>query len=490
MQVNRRRSALATLAGSSSVTLVAAIQSVVLLPLYLSVLGAHTYGAWLATGEAVVWMLAFDLGIPNFLTQRSGAFLAVGKYREIGAHAASSVLVLSVLAVAVFAAGWFVAPAVSTLLSADLTTALRISALSVSLAMVSNVAVGLSRGLQDTGLVQAFALTGVVAGFVVTLVSLQSGLGVESIAFGLLARSSVALIGAAMFWVLRVDRRITSVARPDRESLADMGRHCPGLFVAGMSYALMNNSMVTVAALAFRPEVAAIVGVTRKAADLARAVLDMVGHATYGGFAHLFAEGDSTKSNRVHREIVSTYFVASVGLLSAYVAVNQALVTAWVGAEMFGGVALTVAMAIAAGAGGWSYLQASLLRSIGAHGSSSAALIAECTVRLALMVGLAFVLGPVGLPLATIATSLVTGVWCARRLRRQIGGSVAPDAKVWTVRFAPFVAGALLASVGVSGGWTFVLAVGSLMVFVATLLLVVSDPALAGLRNRILRGAL
>ncbi len=489
MRTARRRSALATLAGSSSVTLVAALQSVVLLPLYLEVLGARTYGAWLATGEAVVWLLALDLGIPNLLTQRAGAWLATGRKREIGEHAATSVIVLSVLGLLVACVGWFVAPLVSALFGTDLTLALRLAAFAVSLSLVSNVFVGLSRGLQDTGFLQAFALAGVVCGFVATAWMLTTGFGVESLAVGLFVRAVVAFVGSALYWIARVDREIVHGARPGREASRDILRHCPGLFAAGMGYALTNNSMVTVAALVFRPEVAAVVGVTRKAADLARAVLDMVGHAAYGGFANLAAQGDRARTAKVYREVVAAYFVAAVGLLSAYVAVNPALIEVWVGPEMFGGVALTVALAVSAGVGGWAYLQASLLRSIGEHGLSSRALVAECGLRIALMVGLAYAFGPVGLVVATIATALVAGHWCALRLRRSIGGSESVPVRVWVARSLPLMLALGICSLGWGSGWAFVLAAGVATVSLVVLLLLWSDPALSGWRVRLKRGA-
>src|SRR5512136_152353 len=73
MTTSRRRAAVATLAGSTASTLIVSIQAVVLIPLYLHAIGPRLYGAWLGSGEILVWMQAFDLGLPNLMIQRIGA---------------------------------------------------------------------------------------------------------------------------------------------------------------------------------------------------------------------------------------------------------------------------------------------------------------------------------------------------------------------------------------------------------------------------------
>ena len=494
--VRRRRSALATLAGSSATTVVAGLQSLVLLPLYLDVLGPRLYGAWLATGEVLVWMLALDFGIPNLLIQRTGASLAAGDKKSIGAHFSASALVLTAVAAVLCAVAWFAAPLVSGLFGvgdSGLAGALRLGAIAVSISIVANALVGLSRGLQDTSLVQGFVFVGTVLGFGVTAWMMMAGFGLESIAYGLLARAAATMAGGLVFLWVRVDRAILGAVRPTSAAFQDIGRHCPSLFAAGLSYALMNNSMVTLAALMFRPETAAVVGITRKAADLARGVLDMIGHASYGGFAHLFAERDAPKSARVYRELVATYFVAAVALLSAYVAVNSTFIANWVGSEMFGGFALTAALAVATALGGWSYLQASLLRSIGLHRDSSRVLLVECGSRLGLMVVLAYAIGPIGLALATCVTAIFAGVWASRRVWTEIGAQEGSSRAIWMWRVAPFVVGSAFGCWGALGGWTHVVVIGLAVALAAVVSLLHTDPALSAIRslfsNRFQRGA-
>ncbi len=491
MGTNRRRSAYATMAGSTASTVVAAAQSLVLLPLYLREVGPGLYGAWLATGEVLVWLLAFDFGIPNLLIQRVGALHAKGDKGAIGSHFATSLLSLLAIAVLVLlvvsVSAPFIAPVmrVSGSDAAALVSSLRIGALSTSLMLLAYGFVGLARGLQDTSLVQGVSLAGTVAGFALTAWMLLGGFGLVSIAYGLLVRSSFTLIGGLLFLMFRADRGVRGSLRPTRDAVSDIAKNCPQMFAAGIGYALMNNSMVTIAAVMFRPEAAVVLGVTRKAADLARMVLDMIGHSSYAGFSHLYSQGDRSRVRSVYRELQSTFFLVSTSLLAAYVAVNPAFISNWVGSEMYGGFALTLALAIATITGSWSYFQISLYRSMGHHGAASSALLVECGVRLALMVGLAYTFGVVGLAVGAIVTAVASGVWATRKIKASIGAS---RDGAWVWRGLPFVGAATIGFLGVGGGWGLVIGIGALVCAVVFGTLVAADPALHVFRRKFLGG--
>jgi O-antigen/teichoic acid export membrane protein len=488
----RRRSAHATLLGSGACTVVAAVQTLVLLPLYLSKIGPELYGIWMATGEVFVWLLAFDFGVPNLLIQRTGAFLADGDSRSIGSHFGTSLLVLGGIAAIVFSAVYVFAPTLagsfglSVAGAISLADALRVGALAMCLTLVGYGFVGLARGLQDTTSVQAAALAGTVLGFGTTAALLLADFGLLSIAYGLLVRGSLTLAGGIV-WFFSTQGSVRGTVTVSRGALADIGRHCPPMFAAGMAYALMNNSMVTLAAVMFSPQAAVVLGVTRKIADFARGLLDMVGHAAYGGFSNLFAEGDRERVRSVYRELQSTFFVIAVALLAAYVAANSAIVASWVGAEMYGGFGMTVALAGAVGTGAWSYMQVSLYRSMGHHGRASSALLAECAARIAAMCGLALWLGPVGLAVGALVTATVSGVWASRMIAIEIKASPDSGLRVWAWRVLPFVVGGAIALSGVRDGWGYALAIAMLVGSASVVALLIADPALAHVRTTLRR---
>src|SRR5947209_4163631 len=98
--MSRRTAALVNLCGSTANTLVVAVQAVILIPLYLHFVGNRLYGAWLASGDILVWLQVFDLGLPNLLIQRIGAADGAGDDETIGEYLATGAVSLLLLGTA------------------------------------------------------------------------------------------------------------------------------------------------------------------------------------------------------------------------------------------------------------------------------------------------------------------------------------------------------------------------------------------------------
>lgn len=489
MTVRRRRAAITTFAGSTATTLVASIQALVLIPLYLHYLGPTLYGAWLASGDLLVFMLAFDMGIPNLIIQRIGAALAQRDSRAIGAYFGTGIVVLSSFAVLLGAALFAISAWVPVWMrlhgqeAEALRGAFLLGAAAICTMLVNYAFQGLARGLQETTVVNVAALLGVILGFGVTFAMLISGFGVWSIAAGLAVRSGTVLLGSLGFLFLGVDRSIRRHIRVDRETGREFWRISPPLFIAGLGYTLMNDSQVLLAATVLGPEIAAVFAITRKAADMAGTILDAVGQGSYGGFSHLFAAGDGVRSRAVYREIVAVYLSLGIAFMCAYMAVNPSLVTVWAGAKMFGGGGLTICLALATLITGWSYLGVSLYRSTDHHKAASAILLIECACRIPLMYGLILWLGLPGLPIGAIATAILSGAWSHSRISRLLPArGMGEPARAWSGRVAVFALGVALCIFGSRPSWSFVILVGAGMIALSGFVFLSLDPVLGRVR--------
>jgi O-antigen/teichoic acid export membrane protein len=489
--ISRRKAAIGTFASSTATTFLVAVQALALMPLYLSHVGPRLYGGWLATGDLLVLMLAFDMGIPNLLIQRIGASLAASDQRAIGAYFGTGASILVAFAAVLGAALCVAAPFVPGWVhltgseAATLQQAFLLGSLATCLMLVNFIFQGLARGLQQTTVVNLSSFIGALLGFGLTLFLLLKGYGLLSIAIGVSVRSSVTLLGSVLFLCFGVDRAILRSLRFDKTVAREFWRLSPPMFVGGVGFSFMNNSQVLLAAMVLGPEAATIFGLTRKATELARSVLDAVGHASYGGFAHLFAAGDRAKTWAVYREVIAVYLAIALALMCAYVAVNPSLVSVWVSPKQFGGVPLTVLFAMATTVGGWSYLTLSLYRSTDHHMAVSGALLLECAVRLPLMYGLLLMFGLPGLPLGVILTGLASGMWAHRRIAAllpQIASNVAVH-PIWAARAATFATGVLICTISIQASWSFVLGVGLCVVAVCGVIFMTTDPLLARMRT-------
>lgn len=494
--VNRMRAAMTTFAGSSATTMLVSIQALVMMPLYLSHIGSRMYGAWLATGELLVLMLAFDMGIPNILIQRIGAALAKKDTKAIGAYFGTGAVILCTFATALALCLAVISPFVPTwvhLKGAEaqlLQNTFLVDTFAICFMLINFIFQGLARGLQSTTVVNISSFFATFLGFITTLTLLLNGYGLWSISIGVAVRATLTLLGSILFLLFGVDRSIRESLCYDREVAKEFKKLSPTMFAAGVSYGFMNNSQVLLAALFLGPESATIFGLTRKAADVARNVLDAVGNASYGGFAHLFASGDTKKSQAIYKEIIAVYVAVGLALMCAYVATNPSLVGVWVSKKVFGGSLLTILLALSTLIGGWSYLTLSLYRSTDRHKAVSNALLIECGCRLPVMIGCLLWLGLPGLPIGAISTGLISGIWAHFKVRGLLGMGNENSVRqnfVWAARITTFALGAIICLVSFRPNWSYVLTVGATLLIGCGALFLGIDPLLNRVRNSVLR---
>jgi O-antigen/teichoic acid export membrane protein len=494
--VNRMRAAMTTFAGSSATTLLVSIQALVMMPLYLAHIGSRMYGAWLATGELLVLMLAFDMGIPNILIQRIGAALAKSDTKAIGSYFGTGAVILGSFATMLALALAMVSPFVPTwvhLHGAEaqlLQNTFLLDTVAICFMLINFIFQGLARGLQETTVVNVSSFLATLIGFITTLTLLLTGHGLWSISIGVAVRATLTLLGSILFLCFGVDKAIRSSLRYDREVAQEFKKLSPSMFAAGVGYGFMNNSQVLLAALILGPESATIFGLTRKAADVARNILDAVGNASYGGFAHLFASGDTKKSQAIYKEIMAVYLTVGLALMCAYVATNPSLVGVWVSKKVFGGNVLTILLALSTLIGGWSYLTLSLYRSTDHHKAVSSALLLECGCRLPVMVGCLYWFGLPGLPIGAISTGLISGIWAHLKIRGLLGmdqGSDLRQKMVWVARLSVFTLGTIICLVSFRPSWSYVLGLGASIVLVSGALFLGIDPLLGRVRHYVKR---
>jgi len=492
MGVSRRKASFVTLTGSSLNTFIISIQAIVLVPFYLKAIGPRMYGAWLGSGDFLVWMQAFDLGIPSLIIQRIGAAYGEEDYRSVGEYLAASVcvLILVAFALAIFATGFsFVLPNLMGIDGADaliLRECFIVSALAAAIGVANNSVVGFSRGVQDTSLLSATLVISAVTGFAVSLGLILSGWGLWSIALGMAARALVSVIGSLFFVAKHLRGNIGRFYRIRKKVVREILMISPITTLGGLGYALMSQSESALVAILIRPEMAVVMTLTRRAVDVARSLVDAVGMAAYGGFAHLVNSPDRSRTLQVHSEIHTFRLSIAISMAVAYMTVNASLISVWVGADQFGGSLLTILIAIQFIVTGSSYLMNYLFRATGPVMKGSALLLAECIVRLPLMVILLRWLGLPGLPISAILTGIPFG-WLAFRWTQRQVSTISREypreiKRIWFVRGMIIALGISAAILVRHPSWIFVILAGSIVAIGSTAAFIMLDPRMKDIR--------
>lgn len=313
-----------------------------------------------------------------------------------------------------------------------------------------------------------------------SLVLILSGWGLWALALGLAARAAALLFGSFVFIGPIFKRNLSPFFRIRTPILRELVSASPGTAFGSVSYAVMNHSETALVAILIRPELATVLNLTRKAADVARGILDTIGFASYGGFAHLVGSDQRHRALHVHAEISSFYLSMAVVAASAYMAVNGSLVSVWVGADLFGGVLLTMLMAAQLIVVGQSYLLNYLYRAAGPVLKGSVLLGIECIIRFPLMVGLLLWIGLPGLPLAAITTAALSAALVNRWTEKELSSFTepvrTPAGRLVVVRVAILATGILGGLLVSEPSWAYVLVTGSLIMLVGGSVLLVVDP--------------
>lgn len=440
-------------------------------------------------------MQTFDLGLPNLMIQRIGAAHGRGDSKSVAEYFATGMATMAIVALVIGLAAFalsFLLPGWMRLVGDEahlLHLCFIVGTAASTLNIFNNVIVGFARGIQNTAFINVVAIISGLVGFAVSLGLILTGWGLWSMALGLVARAGVSLIGSGIFLTMTLRGNLIRSFRVRGPVLREFLLISPATALGGIGYAVMNQSELALVAIFLRPELAAVLNLTRKALEVARGLVDTIAFATYGGFAHLATSNQRHRLLHVHAEINSLRLTLAVALASAYMVVNASLVSVWVGSSQYGGALLTTLIAMQFIVVGNSFLLNYLYRAAGPVTRGSLALAAESIMRVPLMIGLLLWLGLPGIPIAGIITGSLFAVLAYRWTIQKVASFAEPRPMtsrwVWVTRAALLGLGILGCVFVRRDTWAFVITAGSAVAISGLVVLVLLDPLLKVIRDQL-----
>jgi O-antigen/teichoic acid export membrane protein len=460
------------LGGAGSAVLVT-IQSLVLIPIYLDQLGMRLYGAWLGSGEILVWLLALDLGLPNLITQRVAAAHSDGDQERVDAWVYCGGLLLALVALTIAAAGIALAGGLPVFMGLQgddargLVDAFRLGCVATAISLFSNLFIGYSRGVQRTFFLNGVSILAVAANFATSLALILAGYGLMAIAYGMLARAVVMLAGGALF-VAAEDPRPRLVPGPLlRGTLTEALRMAPITTLGAISFAVTTRCELFVVATLGAPEMASAYMVVRKGAELGRTFMSILSFACYAPFAHLVATRDWARIRNTYASLRSLQSSIAVALLGAYVLLNASFVDVWVGAGYETDLLLTVLIALQTYIYAEALLANYLYRATGRVAEGAKAMSAEALCRVVLLI-VVFAASRtlIVVPAVGAVTSAGLALFGGRRLAQFIASgsneSIPPrPLKLTIVRLTLGILATALAMTVDRPDWLFIVAAGA-----------------------------
>jgi len=431
-------------------------RNIVLVPLYLRHISLGEYGAWLATGGALVQLLLTDLGLSGVVSQRVAHRLGASGTERLGRLIGAGLLSAAALGAVLFLVSVAIAPFLPATqgLSPEevrrVTWCFVIAGLGNGLAFVSTTATGILRSLQrpiSAGLVNLLSDLGSV---IVTVVVLLGGSGLYALAVGMLARSVIG-VGAGLGALAAAWIRIPAL-RPHASwpETVELWRASSKFFVTSLGMKAQSQANTLLVGSILGPHSAALYGLTVRAHETVLMLMAQFNAALAPSLAHLVGSDERERLRALVRRLLPLISVVAAIGFTLTATLNRTFVSLWVGPEAYGGAAVSVLMALALWTTTVSYIAYEVLIAHGEFGYISRVFVPVALLHLALLfVGVRF--GMWAAPAAMVLSTLVLGAVFWRQVGRE-GGLTRRDV-------AAFVGDlAVVAAISVGTGVAFTLA--------------------------------
>ncbi len=463
------------------------IKGVMLVPLYLTYVEPHLYGAWLASGGIIGYLAMLEFGVNRVLIQRTAQAAVASDSGRLASLMGTGFCINATLSTLPFLLGLSISPLIPPLFgvqaenTAEFTAAFIVAALSSSVMMFSFMASSTMQGLQRQVVINICFTGGLGLGILTTVLAIYRGYGLVSIPLGSLVHALVTGVGDYSYMLL-VTARYGKFGRPTFSGsvFRDLFRSAAHVFSGSMTGAVTEQSDKVVIGSLLNPLLCNVYVFTGTAYRMLSLLVGYVSHAMMPSLAHLGGQADPDKLKSIIGLLVHFSLVFASVVLGGALFLNQEFVHLWVGPQYYGGEALNALLLMVAGAGVLSVVLNNTLVAMGQFPGISRAALLEAVVYIPLVLTLACRWGLPGVAAALVAaktagTLLVRGPCLVQRLRISPAEIRASLSSLAAPMAAPLLVGAGLNYVFSPATVTTFVAAGCIYTSVAIALSVLLD---------------
>ena len=410
--------------------LVGILNGLVIVPLYLKYIDLGLYGAWLATGNILMWLTIIDPGVGDVLIQRVSESYAKNNRNEIGKQLASSMILSSIITLIALSCGislmYFIDNIVNASSSIDIIVLKKAfyygtigTAATLFSYFISGALIGLQRSKED-GLIGS--IKGIIS-FILKPVFLILGFGLLAIPYSTLIGSLVYLI-LTSFVFLQIVRKEKIKLIFDYQYFFSYSKIFIYTFSSKMFSTLKDNVDLILISRFVNLEMVAVFELSRRPMKILYRLVGRPAAALMAAFANLKGEGDRVKLQDVTEKITFLSLAGLIFITSGFIAFNKNLISAWVGPELFIGQTFNLILALFFMFKTFTYILASLTYSLGNIKGNSLIKILGDSIALILLFILGYFFGIWGIILSPFAVVIfVELVYFPNKLSALIGKS-------------------------------------------------------------------
>ena len=422
---SRKRATILQAVGGYALTGVNIVQGLVLIPLYLHYIGVHIYGLWLASGGILGMLGLMNFGIGSMLIQRIASFYGKKDLPQVGIYFINGMIVYIGICLLFGLVGWIISlwlPDILTAIGNDsdlLQQCFQLAVVAMVLAVFNECLRSFSQALLRPIIPMIGMVVGRIVGIGVTIWMLFDGFGLWAIPVGLLVSESLILL-LNVFNTLGLFRRLNVRVEFKKSVIKEYCKTAPVLLMATAGDTLSQEAEPLLITVFLSPEVTTAYMITRRAADIVFKMLSVITGSTMGTFSHLVGSDNRDNVRNIASKLLFISFSLGVTGFAAYVGLNQAFVSLWVGESFALDQMVILFIALGFFAQAFGGLLKRMLYGLGDFTYTSTVIMLEGVSRIFMASALLSLLGVVGVPLAFALSCLLSILILGPRLKTEL----------------------------------------------------------------------
>ena len=397
--------------------ILAVVNGLVIVPFYLKFIDHALFGAWLASGNILVWLTIIEPGVGEVLQQKVGSAYGAKDHTKVGLYIGSGIAISTaiaiVVAIACFLFQYLIAGILNLPSSIDipqLLHAFTIAAMGTSLILLSYAFVGSNQGLQSSLGIGTILVVAQVISLVVNLVLLFKGYGLLSIAYSTLVRGIGVTAGNIIYLLIRLKKERIPLLF-EKKFFISFSKLFSYTFFSKISNTVVSNIDLILVARFVNPETVTMLELTRRPITIIQSFSNRISVAFMPAMAHLHGEGNIPRVRELFLNFAFIFSWASMFIIFGFVAFNKDLLNVWAGHSVYIGNPINILLCISLLFTSYTYNISNFTFALGNIKGNSFITIVKSISYVVLMIVLGYFFGIYGFLAASILSVLVSEAW-------------------------------------------------------------------------------
>jgi O-antigen/teichoic acid export membrane protein len=395
------------------------VHPIILVPFYLRFIPLEVYGAWLATGNILAWIVLINPGLTTVLQQQLGTAYGKQDLVSVWELLLAGLVISGVLASILFIIGWGISHVVFDWINLDLMSpadqrtlhhAFLLAIFATALNMLGFAVAAANLGLQSSLGVGVIAFLSRLAIMITTLGALFYGYSVQSIPIGMIMGGIVSMLGNSLYLILRITREhiIAPVSFGGMQTLIQLSTYN---FFSRAGHVIIHNTDAFVAARFLGAELVPMLVLTKRIPQTIEPFATNLARGFMPALSHMVGSGELDRAHVVLMRFISFLLWLVTLILSGTLVFNDDFLRLWVGGDLFPGHMVNVIICVGAALGIVMTSLAILCLSMGDIKWNSLASAVQSLLYIPLVIVGAMYLGLTGIALASLLSLLAVSAW-------------------------------------------------------------------------------